>query len=127
VGGNFIYAGGKRSNYVGQWRSVVTAVEEYDIPQPRCSLMQNYPNPFNPGTEIIYVIEERTRVTLSVYSVSGKLIKTLVDEIQEPCPGGHRILWNGTDMRGRKVASGVYFCRMRAGRHVESKKLVVLK
>ncbi len=127
VGGNFIYAGGKSSYYFGLWHTIVAGVDESDAAPPRLSLLKNYPNPFNPHTAITYEILGRTRVKLSIYAVSGELIATLVNEVQEPRPGGYQVTWDGRDGRGRKVSSGVYFCWLKAGHHDESKKLVLLK
>jgi hypothetical protein len=76
----------------------------------------NSPNPFNPSTTISYSVltHERTKVTLSIYSLSGSLIKRLVDENTES--GKHSVLWNGTDEHGRAMGSGTYVCRLTVGR-----------
>jgi hypothetical protein len=88
-------------------------------------LGQNYPNPFHPATEIAYAIPVAGEVTLRVYDVSGKLIRTLVDGHKGP--GAHSVSWDGKDNAGRVVASGVYFYRMEAGRFVETKRMAFLK
>jgi hypothetical protein len=127
VGGNFVRAGGKSSHCLGLWHAIVAGVHDLEVTPPRPSLLGNYPNPFNPHTEITYEIHTRTRVKLSIYTVTGELIATLVDEVQEPLPGGYRVTWDGRDGRGWKVSSGIYFCRLEAGRREESRKLVLLK
>jgi len=91
------------------------------------SFLNTYPNPFNPHTAIVYEIRVRTHVKLSIYTASGTLIATLVNEVQEPRPGGYEVTWDGRDQKGQKVSSGVYFCRLKAGSHLEAKKLVLLK
>jgi hypothetical protein len=79
------------------------------------TLSRNYPNPFNPGTRIEFQVPEQSQVRLSVFDILGRPVKTLVDGVF-PASGGppYFALWDGTDEGGRKVASGVYFCRMKA-------------
>lgn len=73
-------------------------------------LFQNYPNPFNPQTTIQYQLSGATKVTLKIYDVMGKEIKTIVSE--EQTPGMYSVRWNGRNDRLQKVTSGVYFCQM---------------
>jgi hypothetical protein len=103
---------------------IPTAVGDASI--AHVALHPNVPNPFNPNTTIRYdVLEGGADVNISIFDVSGRLVRTLVD--------GHRaagtwsVQWNGDDDRGRRVASGVYFYRMRAGSFVDTKKMVLLK
>jgi len=85
-----------------------------------------YPNPFNPVTRIQYdVPSPGGRVVLRVFSASGRLVRTLCDGSVPP--GHHVAAWDGRDEAGARVASGVYFCRMEAGRFAERRKLVLLK
>jgi len=88
-------------------------------------LTQNFPNPFNPGTEIKFSLKSRSRVTIRVYDVSGRLVKTLVSGVLNA--GHHREFWKGVNSRGESVASGVYFCRMDAADFTESKKMILLR
>jgi hypothetical protein len=88
-------------------------------------LEQNFPNPFNPGTTIRFSVERRGRVGLRVYDVRGRLVRTLVDE--ERAGGAHVTTWDGRDHQGRRVASGVYFCRLQAGHEAEVRKMVLLR
>jgi len=98
---------------------------EEGIIQPKFSLSQNYPNPFVPETTIEYSLAESCPVTLKIYNLSGQLIKNLVDEYQDA--GHHKIIWHGVNDARQKVASGVYFYRIKAGDFVSTKKMVVLK
>jgi len=83
------------------------------IPLPRVfALSQNYPNPCREFTIINYQLSKPVRATLKVYDISGRLIRTLVDEEQKP--GFYTATWNGRDSSGRQVASGVYFYRLTA-------------
>lgn len=88
-------------------------------------LFQNYPNPFNSNTTISYSIKDREHVSLKIYNVAGKLVKTLVNE--EKVPGIYTIQWNSESNAGDPVASGVYFYRMVTMNFSQTKKLVVLK
>jgi subtilisin family serine protease len=75
------------------------------------ALEQNYPNPFNPSTTIRYALPSAGPVRLTIYSILGERVRTLVDaEAREA--GYHEAVWNGTDDGGRSVASGVYIYRM---------------
>jgi transglutaminase-like putative cysteine protease len=92
----------------------------------KLSLSQNYPNPFNPETIIEYTLPEGPeRVKLAIYNILGQKVKTLVDE--EKSAGMHRTRWDGTDDKGNKVASGIYFSRVKIGSFSEAKKMVILK
>ncbi len=83
-------------------------------------LDQNYPNPFNPSTEIRYGIPEDARVMISIYSITGSLIKTVLDEFQSA--GFHTVNYDaGT------LSSGTYIYQMTAGTFKQTKKLVILK
>jgi len=90
------------------------------------ALHQCAPNPFNPSTTIRYDVPRNgERVSIAVFDVAGRRIRTLVDDVQ---PAGTRSTsWDGRDERGQQVASGVYFYRMIAGQFVQTRKMVLLK
>lgn len=98
-----------------------------DPPTPRSfALHPNVPNPFNPQTTIHYdVPASGADVNIAIYDVAGRLVRELVDERR--AAGRWSVQWNGEGTRGERVASGVYFYRMRAGSFVETKKMVLLK
>ncbi|MGD8395605.1 MAG: FG-GAP-like repeat-containing protein, partial [Candidatus Eiseniibacteriota bacterium] len=83
------------------------------------------PNPMNPRTRLVYVLPVATRVHLSVYDVQGRLLRVLVDEVQEA--GRHTVAWDGRREHGDTVSSGVYFARLEAGEQTLSHKLVVAR
>ena len=83
------------------------------------------PNPFNPKTTVSYYVPEAGYVELAVFDISGRMIKRLVDETVGA--GDHSVAWMGVDQRGSRVASGVYFFRMRAGGVVDTKRVVMIK
>ncbi|MDD3641945.1 MAG: FlgD immunoglobulin-like domain containing protein [Candidatus Krumholzibacteria bacterium] len=89
-------------------------------------LAQNFPNPFNPSTRISFTLPARSRVSLRIYNVAGRLVKTLADGAMDA--GSHELTWDGTDNLGAGVASGVYFYTINAGNGYEStKKMVILR
>jgi hypothetical protein len=90
------------------------------------ALGQNVPNPFNPTTTIQYDVPDGGgAVTLRVYDVSGRLVRTLVDGRQTP--GSKSVVWNGTNDGGQGVASGIYFYRMTAPGFSSTRKMVLLR
>jgi hypothetical protein len=103
-----------------------TGIDSDPTPAPANFLASNYPNPFNPVTIIRYGIKERSRVSLRIYDVAGRLVRTLVDEVQEPGVE-YSVKWHGLNDSGRHVSSGVYFCRLIAGGYTESRKMVLLR
>lgn len=94
-------------------------------PAPSFVLEQNVPNPFNPTTTIRYQLSVHEHVVLGVYDVQGRLIRTLVEESQDPGP--RSVNWDGRDGSGQRVASGVYFYRLEAGPRSETKRMILLK
>ena len=89
------------------------------------ALYQNYPNPFNPATKIGFDIPFRTHVSITVYDVLGRKLKTIVDE--EKMEGRYSVTWDGINDAGYAVAGGVYFCRIEAGVYVQVRKMMLLK
>jgi flagellar hook assembly protein FlgD len=93
-------------------------------------LKQNYPNPFNPTTNIEYQLPVVSTVTVKLYDVTGREIRTLVN--QEQKPGFYKVAWDGTSAGGEAVSSGIYFYRIDAvGTGQQSfssiKKMMLLK
>lgn len=89
------------------------------------ALTQNMPNPFTDRTMIEYSIPVEGKVELGIYDVTGKLIRTLVSDNQSV--NYYRVMWNGTDNSGNRVASGVYFYKLSSGNFETSQKMTFLK
>jgi subtilisin family serine protease len=86
----------------------------------------SYPNPFNPLTTIRYELGRSSEVTLEVFSISGRKVRTLVDS-ERLAPGLHRATWDGRDRSGRPVASGAYFYRLGVDGEVETRKMILVR
>jgi hypothetical protein len=93
----------------------------------RNTLAQNYPNPFNPSTTIRYSIRETSHVTLKIYDVEGRQVKTLVNQKQNPRAGGYTVEWDGRNNAGNPVSSGVYFYRLVSKSSALTKKMVIIR
>jgi len=97
-----------------------------DVGKPLANrLSGNYPNPFNPITTINFHMATKGNVIIAIYNLKGQLVKTLVSGLREA--GEHKVVWNGDDMSGRGVASGVYFYRMTTGGYSSVRKMLLLK
>ena len=88
-------------------------------------LIQNSPNPFNPQTDISYNLPEDCMVNLVVYNMLGQKVRVLLDEQQTE--GSKTVRWDGKDDNGDELASGLYFCRLQAGRHDETRKMILMR
>ncbi|MFH1688359.1 MAG: T9SS type A sorting domain-containing protein [bacterium] len=84
-----------------------------------------HPNPFNAQTIIEFDLPRTQRVHLSVYNVLGQEVATLIDEIRSVGP--HSITWDGTDVSGHSIASGVYFYRLQGGSLTAVQKMIIVK
>lgn len=83
------------------------------------------PNPFNPATAVVYELGRRGNVTLAIYDAAGRLVRTLVHDVQDA--GRHEARWDGTDQDGRGVAAGVYLCRLEADDVRATKRLTLVR
>lgn len=88
-------------------------------------LAQNYPNPFNPSTTFKYQIPEESKVTIRIYNSLGEVVKTLINKTQHR--GSYKVIWDGTNSQGGKVASGVYFYQLIANDFSQTKKMLLVK
>jgi hypothetical protein len=100
--------------------SKLLAVHRTETPPGTFRLDQNFPNPFNPTTVISYQLPAAGHATLKIFDLLGREVVTLVD--QEKPAGVHRETWNAS-----RMASGVYFCRLRSGTFTQTRKLLLIK
>jgi hypothetical protein len=103
--------------------------ETYIVPK-RSVLLQNYPNPFNPETWVPYKLAKASDVTINIYNVAGQLVRTL--ELGHREVGSYTVreraaYWDGRNVSGERVASGVYFYNIQSGSFHATKRMVIVK
>lgn len=114
----------------GQHYPSTTTVREPKSLARFFALAPSYPNPLvsdinNVQTEIRYQLAADTEVTIKIYDLLGREVKTLV---QGPAPAGeHFIQWNGADAQGSPVPTGIYFYRLEAGAFAQTRKLIIVR
>ncbi|MCP4582239.1 MAG: T9SS type A sorting domain-containing protein, partial [candidate division Zixibacteria bacterium] len=84
-----------------------------------------YPNPFNPSAAIKFALDKSGQVELVIYDALGRRVKSLVDEPKET--GLYKVSWDGRNYAGNRVASGVYFARLRCDEQKAVEKIVLLR
>jgi len=89
------------------------------------TLGANRPNPFNPISDIPFAIPEDSRVTISIYDVTGRHVKTVLDD--ELSAGQHSIRWDGRDSQNRDVPAGIYLYRMESGSFTAVRRMLLVK
>jgi len=88
-------------------------------------MIQNYPNPFNPITTIRYRLLEEANISLVIYDVRGQVIQTL--ESGHQSAGWYEVVWQGENVEGKQVGTGIYFARLVAGEYSQVIKMLYLK
>jgi len=116
---------GPDSMFVINTNVILSIDNKPDLIPQTLSLKQNYPNPFNPETTIDYTLVKDSKVSLTVYDVLGRKIKTLVSTRQRA--GNRKAVWNGRNQKGAFVGSGIYFAVLQAGDKRLSRKMMLVK
>jgi hypothetical protein len=88
-------------------------------------LFQNHPNPFRRTTAIRYQMPATGHISLKIYDVTGKLVRTLEDT--EKSAGFYTVEWDGTDDSGEKTGNGVYFYRITSGDFCKNLKMTLMR
>jgi hypothetical protein len=104
--------------------SDLTSVSVTDTPQT-FSLNPARPNPFNPSTSLSFTLPAARKAELSIFSVTGQKVRTLVSG--PLAAGPHSVAWDGRDDAGKAVSSGVYLSRLTAGKMTATGKMVLMK
>ena len=86
---------------------------------------RSVPNPFSTATDISFNVPNSGRVRVEVYTLTGRLVRTLVDSSVEA--GSHNVRWDGRDSAGRDVASGVYYYVVKADKDAEAGTMILLR
>ena len=84
-----------------------------------------FPNPFNAATRLVYSLSEPNDVTISVYTITGQKVITLIDRRLNA--GTHSITWKGLTENGQQAGTGVYIFRLYAGKKCENRRIVLLR
>ena len=117
---------GTVSNFGNEFTVLAWYASGVETELPRTvTLYDPSPNPFNPITTIRFALPERSAVNLSVFDLSGKLVDILIED--DYGRGSYSAQWRGTDIRGERVASGVYLARLTTGDVVRTVKLLLSK
>jgi len=96
----------------------------HDVPKAT-ELLPAVPNPTRGSTLLLYSLASRSRVSLAVYSVDGRRVKTIAQGVQEA--GRYQFTWNGVDERGAVMKSGVFYVRLDAGGTKQTRVLMVIR
>jgi len=97
---------------------------ETTLPE-KFALYQNYPNPFNPYTEIKFNLPRSSNVTLDIYDITGRKVRTLIN--RKLSSGSHSVIWNGRNGTGRELSTGIYLYRLSTENCSDTKKMLLLK
>ena len=108
----------------GVYYQAIGVDEDINLPS-EVSLGQNYPNPFNMKTGIDFAVPSPGHVSLELYDILGRQIKTLIDANLEP--GYYTAGWDGLDESGNPVSTGMYFYTLKTGDSRLSRKMLLLK
>jgi hypothetical protein len=108
----------------GAWRrplsDIMTNVKQLSSQPKRFTLSQNFPNPFNPSTNISFSLPAKSFVSIKVFDLLGREVRTIVSE--EMLAGNYTRTWDAENM-----SSGIYFYRLQTSSFTETKKLVLLR
>ncbi len=117
----------ERYHEAGGTGDILISVEDpaEAAPVPNIAL-ETFPNPFNPSLNVRYVLTTTSLVSLKIYDVSGRHVRTLLENHRE-VPGFHSIPWDGKDSAGKEVGGGVYLIHMEAGERTLSEKVVLVR
>ena len=88
-------------------------------------LFQNYPNPFNPTTTIEYQVPKSGKVEINIFNISGQLVRKFTNEHKES--GIYKTIWDGINMQGNVVTSGIYIYQVKFDRSILSKRMIFIK
>jgi hypothetical protein len=123
--GPVVYVPWTDETHTGTYTECETGLWDVEV-EGRVVLGNNFPNPFNPSTTIGYSVPAPGgHVNLSVYDLSGRKVRTLVDA--PTGPGEYAVSWRGRDDRGHELGSGTYFYRLEVGDTRIERKMVLLK
>jgi len=98
---------------------------EDDFLPKEFTLKNAYPNPFNPVTTIRYGLPKDSEVKITIFDISGRKIKTIIDSKQQA--GWYDMQWNGINDQNVQVSSGMYLYKMTADNYTQTKKILLIR
>ena len=129
---NIHLSDGKKSVFLTDIDRIVfsggTAVLTPSIQSPlpnAADILRNYPNPFNPSTTVDYTLISPGRMELTVYNLAGQQIRSI--ESGWKSPGQYQAVWDGTSDRGHQKPSGMYILRLKNGKSIFTRKILLTK
>ena len=102
-------------------------VPSVEAPRLATKLIGARPNPANPSATITFSLAQKGHVSLKVFDVGGRLVRTLIDDVYESAAEPFEAVWDGKNNNGQHVGSGVFFYQLDAPGYSSAKKLVILK
>jgi hypothetical protein len=102
---------------------ILTNTDEYIV--PAFNSYSIYPNPSSGKTTISYILKEAKHTVIKIYNLEGKLLEIVLNEKQ--APGVYKVVWDGTDKKGKEVVSGLYLIRLQAGRQIMPRAVEIIK
>ncbi len=111
---------------LSNWEDILSIDNDVDGLPLEFTLHQNYPNPFNPATTMSFVIPQDSKVDLVVYNLLGQEVTRIFDH-KLMRAGAHKIVWDGKDMLGNPVSTGLYVYRLNAAGKSAAQKMMLLK
>jgi len=109
-------------------RSAISDIQTLDRTKlvKELELLPNFPNPFNHSTAIKFRLNQKSRIYLIIYDIRGNLVKYLIQN-ESYRPGIYRKIWDGTDLNGNPVSSGVYIYKLKTQTISQSRKMILIK
>ena len=98
---------------------------EVRVPDRAAMLGQNVPNPFNPTTSITFTLPAAQHVRVDIYDAAGRFVRGLFNGSGQV--GANHLEWDGTNVAGTRVGSGVYYYKLTTGKVEETRKMVLLQ
>jgi len=115
----------EKADFITVTEGSVAVDGKYEEIPSSFELTQNYPNPFNPETMISFQLPQSSIVSLRIYDITGRLVRTLADGYWRA--GYHGSIWDTRDNLGNEVAGGIYFYSLVAGEFRATRRMVLLR
>jgi len=116
---------GEDSGSVYIYNDFLTNINSHTNIAETFSLQQNFPNPFNPSTTINFTLVKPSNVQLDIFASNGQYIRSILSN--NMIAGKHRVVWDGTNLEGKQVSSGVYYYHLSVDKMAKTRKMILLR